>query len=122
MFARAGVIINLLSERDLHSICRLVAEQNHNYLTRSNRRANVIPLDHHLGLRMKLSVTGRGASTVFTLPKRAGFREVGKMVDKHLILKAMSDDDLRETLLVELEVEELEDRITPRYTCFMPVP
>lgn len=44
------------------------------------------------------------------------------MVNKNLILKSMSDDDLRETLLEELVVEELEDRITPRYTCFMPVP
>jgi hypothetical protein len=44
------------------------------------------------------------------------------MVDKDLILKSMSDDDLRETLLDELEVVELEERITPRYTCFMPVP
>lgn len=44
------------------------------------------------------------------------------MVNKDLILKSMSDDDLRETLLDELEVVELEERITPRYTCFMPVP
>ena len=56
------------------------------------------------------------------MPERADFREVGDMVDKNLILKSMSDGDLRETLLEELEVEVLEDRITPRYTCFMPVP
>jgi hypothetical protein len=48
--------------------------------------------------------------------------EVDAMINKDLIIKSLSDDDLRQTLLDELEVEELEDRITPRYTCFMPVP
>ncbi len=44
------------------------------------------------------------------------------MVNKDLILKSLSDDDLRQTLLDELEVEQLEERITPIHLCFMPVP
>lgn len=65
---------------------------------------------------------GRVASTTLTMPERVLLRGWASMVDKDLILKSMSDDDLRETLLDELEVVELEERITPRYTCFMPVP
>ena len=43
-------------------------------------------------------------------------------MSKEKIMKALENEDYKKKLLAELEVEELEERVTPRPMCFMPVP
>jgi hypothetical protein len=43
-------------------------------------------------------------------------------MSKEKIMKALKDEEFKKKLLDELEVEELEERVTPRPMCFMPVP
>ena len=45
------------------------------------------------------------------------------MMSKEKIMEALQDDELRKRLLEELEVEELEEKVTTRpWLCYMPVP
>ncbi|MFH1999751.1 MAG: hypothetical protein ABIK28_08725 [Planctomycetota bacterium] len=44
-------------------------------------------------------------------------------MDKDKILEALENEDLKNELLAELEVEELEERVaTKPWLCYMPVP
>lgn len=55
---------------------------------------------------------------------RPQWKEVTRIMKKEEILKALKDEELKNKLLKEreLEVEELEERVATKPFCFMPVP
>ena len=41
---------------------------------------------------------------------------------KEKIMEALNNEELKNKLLAELEVEELEERVATKRLCYMPVP